>query len=1075
MTNGRTPFADVTVFVTIMVILALSGCVGSTSAGTAAKSSSNGTPASMLTANATSFTFGNVVTGSKSSQTLTLTNTGSATIMISQATVYGADFNVAGGMSSVSIAAGQKQAVQIQFAPQAAGSSNGSFVVASDASDSTLAISLSGTGIAGLSITTQPFSHSVTAGQAATFDVAAVGSGTLTYQWKKNGTAISGATSSAYTTSATTGSDNGSSFIVVVTDSIGSVASNSASLTVTAAPVAPYITTQPASRTVIAGQSGTFTVSATGSATLTYQWKKNEIAISGATSASYTTPATRVSDDGAQFTVTVTNGSGNITSNPASLTVNAPPSSTPLRIMTNALPVGVVQSLYTTTLAATGGVPPYSWYTIGSGQLPTGLTMNLSTGVIAGTPTLAGSFSFVTKVQDSASSSVSTGFSLNVSPDPAPTVSGISPNSGSVDGGTIVTISGSNFRSGAMVRFGSFPALSVQVANSTQIQAVTPVEPNGNVNVILQDSDGQIATAANAFTFIALSNTSWNPAILGVPWANDFISIAANEINVKTDPRLSVKAIGDGITDDTSAIRAAIQLASSSGGGVVYFPTGEYKIFAPSNSVHGNPLVVPSRIILRGSGATTSRIYVNDPNAMLGTDSTSTWGGIDFRGSVLSGMTDLGVFAVNSSTSSCVLLWNRGSTKVSELFFNNLDVHLENCRSFWFEATDNLLVQNSQFDSNSLQYGPIRIVRNSDVSFLNNKITYHFSRVHMQNNTNLLMQGNTLIRDAENKDMQNGTAIESGGVELSFDRNIQMLNNTIQTLNAPSDESGDGEAITSQQSVVENVLDAGSSTSITSTTLSDTSALWGPVTASRLAQHSEVVAILTGSATGEWRTIQGIDTSTKTITLNQPWSPMPEVGSLYSIFAWTLMDATIQGNTLVDNPNGIVIYDGCFNCAVKDNVLTNSRGIMLRTVDKALIQSRYPEGRRVHLVAINSKILNNTVSNTSGLRPAYIVLDTEAFAADSYSGMGMMNIQVGNNTINFYSPNPNQNYNKNEIRQEGFFPCFLFGPAAVKEPVTAVFQNVHFWNNTHSVPITYSPDFTPYTSRSCATPSPPPA
>ena len=988
MTNGRTPFAEVTVFVTIMVILALSGCVGSTSGGTAAKSSSNGTPPSMLTASVTSFTFGNVVTGSKSSQTLTLTNTGSATIMIAQATVYGADFSVAGGMSSVSIAAGQKQAFQIQFAPQGTGNSNGSVVVASDASDSTIDISLSGTGIAGLSITAQPTSHSVTAGQAATFDVAAIGSGTLTYQWKRNGTAISGATSSAYTT-----------------------------------------------------------------------------------------PAATVSDNGAQFTVTVTNASSSVTSNPASLTVNAPPSSTPLQIVTNALPVGVVQSPYTTTLAATGGVPPYSWYNIGSGQLPTGLKLNLSTGVIAGTPTLAGSFSFETKVQDSASSSVSTGFSLNVSPDPAPTVSGISPNSGSVDGGTIVTISGSNFRSGAMVRLGTFPALSVQVVNSTQIQAVTPVEPNGSVNVILQDSDGQIATAKNAFTFIALSNTSWNPAILGVPWASDFISIAANEINVKTDLRLRVKAIGDGITDDTSAIRAAIQLASSSGGGVVYFPIGEYKIFAPSDSVQGNPLVVPSRVILRGSGATTSRIYVNDPNSMLGTDRTRTWGGIDFRGSVLSGMTDLGVYAVNSSTSSCALLWNRGSTKVSELFFNNLDVHLENCRSFWFEATDNLLVQNSQFDSNSLHHGPIHIVRNSHVSFLNNKITYHFSRVHMQNNANLLMQGNTLIRDANNKDMQNGTAIESGGVELSFGENIQVVNNTIQTLNAPSDETGDGEAIMSQQSVVENVLDAGSSTSVTSTTLSDTNALWGPVTASRLTRHPEVVAILTGSATGEWRTIQGIDTSTKTITLNQPWSTMPEVGSLYSIFAWTLMDATIQGNTLVDNPNGIVIYDGCFNCAVKDNVLTNSRGIMLRTVDKALIQSRYPEGRRVHLVAINSKILNNTVSNTSSLRPAYIVLDTEAFAADSYSGMGMINIQVGGNTINPYSANPSQNYNPThtEIRQEGFFPCFLFGPAAVKEPVTAVFQNVHFWNDTQSVPITYSLNFVPYTSRSCATPSAPPA
>src|SRR4029077_6210854 len=133
--------------------------------------------------------------------------------------------------------------------------------------------------------------------------------------------------------------------------------------------------------------------------------------------------------------------------------------------------------------------------------------------------------------------------------------------------------------------------------------------------------------------------------------------------------------------------------------------------------------------------------------------------------------------------------------------------------------------------------------------FLNNTISYRFSRVHLHNNTNLLMQHNTLIRDADNKDMQNGTAIESGGVEISFGRNVQVLNNHIQTLHAPSDEFDDGEAILSQQSNIQNVLDAGSLTTATATTLTDTNAPWGPVTASRLAHYSQVVAILTGPPT----------------------------------------------------------------------------------------------------------------------------------------------------------------------------------------------------------------------------------
>ena len=624
---------------------------------------------------------------------------------------------------------------------------------------------------------------------------------------------------------------------------------------------------------------------------------------------------------------------------------------------------------------------------------------------------------------------------------------------------------------------------SIGTISSTGIYTApltAPAVPSVTITAMSTYDTGSSATAA--VTIMAAPApathpvTTWNPTVLGVPWASDFIATAANQINVKTDSRLKVPAKGDGVTDDTAAIRAAIKLASSSGGGTVYFPAGKYELFTPSGSASGSPLVVPSHVILRGDSSATSLIIVNDSQAASETDWTGTWGGIDFQGASLSGMTDLGVYAVNSPTSPGALLWNRGSSGVSELFFNNLDVHLGNSKNFWLEATNNLLIQNSHFDSNSLQYGPIYVVGNSHVSFLSNTITYHFGRVHLQNNTNMLMQGNSLIRDAENKDMQDGTAIESGGVELSFGQNIQALNNIIQTLNAPSDESNDGEAIMSQQSNIQDVLDAGSSTAITSTTLTDTNALWGPVTVSRLAQYPEVVAILTGSGTGELRTIQGINTSTKTLTLNQPWNPIPEVGSLYSIFAWTLMNATIQGNTLIDNPNGIVLYDGCYDCTVQNNTLTNSRGIILRTVDESLSQSLYPEGRRVHEVAINDKILNNTVSNTSGVRPAYIVLDTEAFAANSYSGMGMINIQVGGNTIKPYSASPDQTYGPNEISQEGLFPCFLFGPAAVKAPATTVFQNIYFWNNLQSIPVTYGSYFSSYaTTRACVTASAPPA
>jgi parallel beta-helix repeat protein len=533
--------------------------------------------------------------------------------------------------------------------------------------------------------------------------------------------------------------------------------------------------------------------------------------------------------------------------------------------------------------------------------------------------------------------------------------------------------------------------------------------------------------------------------------------------------------LGDGIADDAAAVGAAIRLASLSGGGTVYLPVGDYKIVTPSDAARGNPLRVPSGIILRGSSSKTSRIFVYDSSADRETDNIETWGGIDFRGSSLVGMTDLGIYAVNSSASPCAVIWNRDRTKVSKLFFNNLEIHLANCRPFWFQTIDNLLVQKSLFESAATRNGPVYIVNNANIIFRNNQVLYHFGRVQMQNNSHLLMQANRLIRDAQNKDMDGKIAIESGGVELSLGQDVKVLDNTIQTLNAPADEHGDGEAITTQNSNIQDVLDAGSATKLTSNTLSDSNALWGDVTVSRLRRYPEVVAIFSGNATGEWRHIKDVDPQTKTLSVDEAWNPVPAMGSLYSIFVWTLSDAIIQGNTLMDNPNGIVLWDGCRNCVVQDNTLINSRGIILRTVDQSLDLLLYPQGRREHQLALNDKISNNVVSNSSGLRPAFIALDAEAFAPDSYRGMGMMNVQIEGNTIEPYAANPSQSYDPrhNQIPQEGFFPCILFGPAPAKDPVTSVFRDIHFWNNTQNQAVTYAPGLLPYTTKACVSSSAP--
>lgn len=277
--------------------------------------------------------FGSQAVGSTStSHTVTLTNHDRGSVTISSVTSTAAQFSYSGPSLPVKLEPGQTLTGSVTFKPSAAQSYSGDLVF-KRSNRSTISVALSGTGTGSSStptpttvapaISSQPSSMKITAGQTATFNVAATGTSPLAFQWKKNGTAISGANSSTYTTPAETMTDNNAQFTAEVSNAGGNATSNPAVLTVTSTTVAPSITTQPASQTVIAGKTATFTVAATGTAPLTYQWSKNGTAISNATSSTYTTPAETTADNNAKFTVAVNNGAGSATSNAAVLAVSA--------------------------------------------------------------------------------------------------------------------------------------------------------------------------------------------------------------------------------------------------------------------------------------------------------------------------------------------------------------------------------------------------------------------------------------------------------------------------------------------------------------------------------------------------------------------------------------------------------------------------------------------------------------------------------------------------------------------------------------------------------------------------------
>jgi hypothetical protein len=184
-------------------------------------------------------------------------------------------------------------------------------------------------------ITAQPADVSVLAGSSAAFRVTATGD-SLTYQWQgsvddgSTWSGISGATAASYSLSNVQLGDSGHLFRVLVTGGASTVTSASARLTVTATPLAPTITVQPASQTVTQPATATFTVVATGTE-LHYQWQLSLTGgeswddIGDATAATYTTPATSAEANGTEFRVQVSNTIASVTSDAATLTIHAAP------------------------------------------------------------------------------------------------------------------------------------------------------------------------------------------------------------------------------------------------------------------------------------------------------------------------------------------------------------------------------------------------------------------------------------------------------------------------------------------------------------------------------------------------------------------------------------------------------------------------------------------------------------------------------------------------------------------------------------------------------------------------------
>ncbi|MGH9712667.1 MAG: beta strand repeat-containing protein [Candidatus Acidiferrales bacterium] len=179
--NQGGTFAFLATLAALLAIVGLSSCAGLTSAGTPGGGTPGSSGAGVLTPSASTLSFGSLAVGSNATQTLTFTNTGTGTVNIASANISGAGFTAVGGSPLSAISVGQSGTIQIQFAPPSAGAVTGSLSIASDAANSPLTVSLTGTGTqAGLTISPASLNFgNVTVGQSSAQSVKLTNSGNV--------------------------------------------------------------------------------------------------------------------------------------------------------------------------------------------------------------------------------------------------------------------------------------------------------------------------------------------------------------------------------------------------------------------------------------------------------------------------------------------------------------------------------------------------------------------------------------------------------------------------------------------------------------------------------------------------------------------------------------------------------------------------------------------------------------------------------------------------------------------------------------------------------------------------------
>lgn len=275
------------------------------------------------------------------------------------------------------------------------------------------------------------------------------------------------------------------------------------------------------------------------------------------------------------------------------------------------------------------------------GTAATGVVVNSATEIVATTPAkAAGTYNLVVTLPDTTTYTKANAFTYAATP----TITTLSPASGPTAGGTVVTMTGTNFRAGATVTFGGTAGTSVVVNSATEIVVTTPAKAAGAYNVVVTNSDTSTYTKASGFTFGDQPTiTAVAPATVGTAGG---ASVQVTGTNFRTGATMTVG--GTAFTGVT--VNSATELVATAPAKV----EGTYNVvvtvdglsYAKANALSYVPVTNPTIASLSpATGSTAGGASVNIAGTGFMAGATVTFGGTAGTSVVVASPTEIQVVA----------------------------------------------------------------------------------------------------------------------------------------------------------------------------------------------------------------------------------------------------------------------------------------------------------------------------------------------------------------------------------------------------------------------------------------------